>query len=85
MTDPGTEIADFDVDAYGFFGAAFGKRVCASLTGCREKMAAERLRVWQRIQAGAARGEPDMVYLAGEFSGPEQLLGGPDGSEEGSG
>lgn len=83
---------DFDCEAYGpegrevgalCFFAASGKRTCASLTVCRERMTAERHRVWQRIQDGAARGDPDMVYLAGEFSGPEQLLGG--GTDEGSG
>ena len=58
------------------FFAGSGKRTCASLAECREKMTAERRRVWQRIQDGAARGDPDMVYLAQEFSGPEQLLGG---------
>ena len=88
---------DFDCDAYGpegrevgatCFFAASGKRLCATLAECQEKMTAERQRVWQHIQDGAARGEPDMVYLAAEFSGPEKLLGGglaEDGSDEGSG
>jgi hypothetical protein len=94
VTDP---AHDFDCDAYGpegreagalCFFAATGKRTCSSLTVCRERMTAERQRVWQRIQEGAARGEPDMVYLASEFTAAEQLLGGgviPDGSDEGSG
>lgn len=79
-------MADFDCDAYGsegsergvlcFVAGDLGKRVCASLEECRTVMAAERLQLWQRIQDGAARGDPDMVYLAGEFTGPEQLLGG---------
>jgi hypothetical protein len=84
---------DFTCDAYGpdpevraagarCFFAEPGKRVCASLAECREKMTAERQRVWQRIQDGAARGEPDMVFLAGEFSGPEQLLGGGAAGDE---
>lgn len=88
--------ADFDCDAYGpegravaalCFFAGSGKRTCVSLAECREKMAAERLRVWRRIQEGAARGDPDMVYLASEFTAAEQLLGGviTDGSDEGSG
>jgi len=84
---------DWPCDAYGpdpevraagalCFFADTGKRLCASPEECREKMTAERQRVWQRIQDGAARGEPDMVYLAGEFTRPEQLLGGGDGGEE---
>jgi hypothetical protein len=84
-------VTGFDCTAYGpkgreihalCFFAASGTRSCASLEECREKMTAERQRVWQRIQDGAARGEPDMVYLAGEFQGPEQLLGGGDGGGE---
>jgi hypothetical protein len=67
------------------FFADTGKRLCASLEECREKMTAERQRVWQRIQDGAARGEPDMVYLAGEFTGPDQLLGGGQADEDGTG
>jgi hypothetical protein len=91
MTGPG---APWGCDAYGpegrevgalCFFAASGQRTCASLTVCRERMTAERQRVWQRIQEGAARGEPDMVYLASEFTAAEQLLGGviPDSSDEG--
>ena len=80
---------DFDCEAYGpegreisalCFFAGTGERACASPGECRGKMDAERRRVWQRIQDGAARGDPDMVYLAGEFTGPGQLLGG--GSDE---
>jgi hypothetical protein len=89
VTDPG---AGFDCDAYGpkgrevgalCFFAPSGKRDCASLEACRERMAAERQRVWQHIQDGAARGDPDMVALAEEFTGPEQLLGGD--ADEGDG
>jgi len=79
-------LGDFDCEAYGpdgrdfgalcFFAAGLNTRVCSSLAACHEAMAAERRRVWQRIQDGAARGEPDMVYLAGEFTSAEQLLSG---------
>jgi hypothetical protein len=87
MSGPDT----WDCEAYGpggtqvkalCFFADTGKRLCVSLQECRERMTAERQRVWQRIQDGAARGEPDMAYLAGEFSDPGQLLGG-GGTEEG--
>ena len=84
---------DFVCEAYGPDGREVGalcffaerdKRVCASQSACHEVMTAERQRVWQRIQDGAARGEPDMVFLAGEFTGPEQLLGGGLTEEGGS-
>ena len=84
---------DWDCDAYGpdgrkvgarCFFAAPGTRDCASLALCREAMAAERQRIWQSIRDGAARGDPDMVYLAGEFTGPEQLLGGGQAGEDGT-
>jgi len=83
--DPCGLTDDFACEAYGpdgravgaiCFFAAPGKRVCTSQAACREAMTAERRRVWRRIQDGAARGEPDMVYLAGEFTSAEQLLGG---------
>jgi hypothetical protein len=83
--------AGFDCDAYGpggreagavcFVAGVPGERVCASLDECRTVMSAERRRVWDRIQDGAARGDPDMMYLAGEFTSPEQLLGGAAGDE----
>jgi hypothetical protein len=85
--------AGWDCSAYGpegrqcdalCFFADPGKRSCASPEECREKMTAERQRVWQRIQDGAARGEPDMAYLAGEFASPEQLLGGGETEEDGT-
>jgi len=79
---------DFDCDAYGpepaeagavcFFSGELGKRVCGSLAECRERMDAERRRVFQRIQEGATRGDPDMMFLAGEFTDPSQLLGGEE-------
>jgi hypothetical protein len=98
MTDPATGPAsDWDCTAYGpegrevnalCFFAALGARDCASLDVCRERMTAERQHLWRQIQDGAARGEPDMVFLASEFTAAEQLLGGgviPDGGDEGNG
>jgi hypothetical protein len=93
-----TVTLSWDCEAYGpkgrevgatCFFAPSGQRTCASLTVCHERMSAERQRVWQHIQDGAARGDPDMVYLASEFTAAEQLLGGgvipEDGTDEGSG
>lgn len=83
--DPPGLADDWACEAYGPEGRAVealcffaepGSRTCPSLSACHEAMTAERRRVWQRIQDGAARGEPDMVYLAGEFTGAEQILGG---------
>jgi len=56
--------------------AELGKRSCASLEDCRRVMAAERRRVFSRIQEMAADGDPVGVYLAGEFREPGQILGG---------
>jgi hypothetical protein len=39
-------------------------------------MAAERRRVFRRISERAASGDQTMAFLEGEFSSPEQLLGG---------
>lgn len=87
MTGPGAE--DWDCEAYGpegrglgalcFVSGALGKRACASPDECHQVMAAERQRVFDRIQEGAAAGDPDMAYLAGEFTSPEQILGGGTG------
>jgi hypothetical protein len=85
-------VADeWDCEAYGpeaaahgarCFFAELGERVCTSLAGCREAMAAERRRVWSRIQEMAAQGDPAGEFLAEAFSGPEQLLGGGTGTAE---
>ena len=86
---------EWPCDAYGpegrehgalCFLSETGKRVCGSPEECRIVMSAERRRVWGRIQEGAARGDPDMVFLAGEFTSPEQLLGGSEvvSGEEGT-
>jgi hypothetical protein len=83
---------DFECAAYGPEGADFGalcfvsgdpgKRVCAGLGECRRVMAAERQRVWCRIQELAARGDETAAYLAEEFARPEQLLGGSGQEDE---
>ena len=67
-----------DVGALCFFAGELGKRVCASQAECREAMAAERQRVFRRINERAALGDPDMAYLADVFTNPGQMLGGED-------
>lgn len=88
--DPGN---DWPCEAYGpkgrelgalcFVSGEPGKRACASRDECHRVMTAERERVFQRIQEGAAAGDPDMVYLAGEFTRPGQLLGGAEAAGDG--
>lgn len=55
-----------------FVEAAAGR--CPDRETCGAKMQAERQRVFDVIQTGAAAGDPDMAYLAGEFTSPDQLL-----------
>jgi hypothetical protein len=82
-------MSDWHCEAYGppeagvdpavwpkCFAEAIGGR-CASPAVCARVMAAERQRVFRCIQEGAAGGDETMVYLAGEFASPDQLLGGP--------
>lgn len=54
-----------------------GPRVCQDLAECGGVMAAERRRVFSRIQELAAGGDPVAVYLAEEFTSPDQLLNAP--------
>jgi hypothetical protein len=79
----------WDCEAYGpepaeigaicFVSGELGKRVCTDAAECHRAMAAERQRVFRRINELAATGNADMAYLAEEFTSPEQLLGGgPD-------
>ena len=70
----GPEIAD--IGAVCFRSGELGKRVCADLDECRRSMRDQRQRVFRRINELAARGHEDAEYLAGEFTRPEQLLGG---------
>ena len=58
------------------FIAQPGERVCASPGICHLVMAAERRRVFQRIQELAAQGDPAAADLAETFTSPDQLLGG---------
>ena len=82
----------WDCGAYGPEGREFGvrcffaeagERVCASQDECRDAMAAERQRVFHRIQELAAAGDPVGVDLAEAFTDPSQILGGGQG-EDGS-
>jgi len=72
-------------EAYGPDGARFGalcfaagdgERTCADQAECGQVMTAERQRVFRAISERAAAGDPTMAYLEGEFSRPEQILGG---------
>jgi hypothetical protein len=79
-------VTGFDCTAYGpegrdlgalcFFSGELGSRACADLAECRERMAAERQRVFARIQELAADGDETGIYLAEQFTSPEDLLGG---------
>lgn len=78
--------AAWDCEAYGpepaeigalcFVSGELGKRVCASHAECHQVMTAERRRVFRRINELAAGGAEWAADLEGEFSRPEQLLGG---------
>jgi hypothetical protein len=62
-----------------------GERVCRDLAECAGTMAAQRQRVYRRIQelsagAGGETGEA-AGYLESVFTRPEQLLGGPGAAE----
>lgn len=80
-------------EAYGPEGAGYGAlcflsgeigiRLCESAGDCRLVMTAERQRVFQRIQELAAQGDETAACLAGEFAGPEQLLGGGETEQGG--
>jgi hypothetical protein len=79
--------AGWDCEAYGpgpaaeigavcFVAGELGKRVCGDLAECQQVMTAERQRVFRRISERAAAGDETAAFLAGEFTNPEQLLGG---------
>lgn len=65
-----------DVGALCFFAPDLGDRRCKTEDECRTRMATERTRVFGRIHELAADGDPIGEYLAGEFTDPNQLLGG---------
>lgn len=77
----GPEIAD--IGAVCFRSGELGKRVCADLDDCHRSMRGQRQQVFRRINELAARGNEVAEYLAGEFTRPEQLLGG--GQDDGEG
>ena len=80
---------DWSCEAYGddgravgalcFRAADLGVRVCGSPGECAGVMAAERQRVFRRLNELAASGDPIAADLAEDFPGPGHLLGGPDG------
>jgi hypothetical protein len=85
------EALSWDCEAYGphigigyalCFFAEPGERECASVAVCHSRMAAERLQVFNRIHDRAAAGDPNAIYLAGEFASPEQLLNGADRGQD---
>lgn len=81
-------MSDWDCEAYGpeagalgarcFVAGGFGVRVCLTREICTLTMARSRRRLFQRIQELAAQGDETAAYLAEEFTGPEQLLGGSE-------
>ena len=81
------QSAVFDCEAYGPEGLEIGalcflaepnERVCSTREECHTAMTAERQRVFRRIGELAAAGDPMGEYLAGEFSSPDQILGGAE-------
>jgi hypothetical protein len=79
--------AEWDCEAYGAKGTEIGvlcfvgpdagrQRRCPSRDACRSVMWVERRRVFAKITELAAAGDELGVILAGEFSSPDQLLGG---------
>jgi hypothetical protein len=71
-------------DALGdlcFFEGAIGRK-CWTRGECESRMGEERQRVFQRINELAAKGDPDMAFLADEFSSPDQLLNADESPDE---
>lgn len=75
----------WDCEAYGPEGKEFGalcffagdnKRTCSTEAVCRDRLAAERQRVFRTIQEHAAAGDATAAFLADEITSPEQILGG---------
>jgi hypothetical protein len=78
-------MTEWSCEAYGPDGAEVGalcfvaepgQRACADASECARTMAPERQRLFGRMQEMAAAGDETGVYLAGEFTSPDQLLGG---------
>jgi hypothetical protein len=78
MSDP----SGWDCSAYGPGAAEVGalcflagdRRVCADLGECKRVMTSERQRVFARISELAAAGDQVAIYIAAEFTHPDQLL-----------
>ena len=64
------------VHALCFAAGEPGVRLCASQAACDLMMDAIRRKTFDRIQKLAAAGDELGIYLAGEFTSPDQLLGG---------
>lgn len=64
------------VPAFACFFSEVG-RVCRSDQECETSIAAERQRVWRKIEEGAAAGDPYMVAMSKEITGPDDIFGGP--------
>ena len=69
----GPDIADVGAVCFFSGNSASGSALTSASAAA---MAAERRRVFRRINELAAAGNADMAYLAEEFARPEQLLGG---------
>lgn len=79
-------MSDWPCEAYGpdglehgarcFLAGKLGERLCGTSIACGYIMAAERRRVFRRIQQLAAAGDPLGMELAAAFTDPDQLLGG---------
>jgi hypothetical protein len=82
------DVGDFECEAYGDGGREVGAvcfiagpeqvRVCPTIEACHLVMTSQRQQLYDRIQELAAAGDETAIYLAGEFSSPGQMLGGPD-------
>jgi len=77
----------WDCEAYGPPAADVGalcfvsdryQRVCGSRDECHQAMTEARRRLLDRIRELAEQGDETAIYLRGEFTRPEQLLGGDD-------
>lgn len=87
------KVPDWPCEAYGAEGLEFGafcfvggempqNRWCVAQAECHAVMQSERQRVFDRLGELAGTGDPDMVWLAGQFTSPEQLLNAaPDVAE----
>jgi hypothetical protein len=80
---PQDAAPDWVCEAYGpemaelghvcFFAHQENTRVCPSQAICREAMRAKRQDIFRRISELAAAGHPEMEFLEGEFSSPDQI------------